>query len=73
MTCPHIQKLVLRPVLRPGSGHRADPPEALHWWVAEGAWVGAPPLGAVDPVAVGGLEGQPWVLELRLEEAPQKA
>lgn len=30
-------------------------------------------MGAVDPVVVAGLEDQPWVLELKLEEAPQKA
>lgn len=63
---------MLQPVLRVVAGPRAGPQGALHQWVVEGAWVGAPPSGEVDPVAVVELEAQPWVVELQLEEAPQK-
>lgn len=64
---------MLQPVLRVGAGPPAGPQEDLHRWAVEGAWVGALPLGVVDPVAVAELEDQPWVLELQLEEAPQRA
>lgn len=64
---------MLQPVLRVGAGPQAGPQEAHHQWAMEGAWVGALPLGVVDPVVAVGLEDQPWVLELQLEEVPQKA
>lgn len=64
---------MLQPVLRVGAGPQVAPQEALHQWAVEEAWVGEPPLGVVDPAAVAGPEGQPWVQELRLEEVPQKA
>lgn len=80
MDCSHPYVLyvvwlqpVLQPVLRVGAGLQAGPQEALHQWAVEGAWAGALPLGAVDPVVVVGLEDQPWVLELQLQEVPQKA
>lgn len=63
---------VLQPVLRVGAGPQADPQEALRQWAVEGAWVGALPLGVGDPAVAGGLEDQPWVLELQ-PEVPQRA
>lgn len=48
-----------QPVLRVGVGPQVGHQEALHQRVMEGAWVAARPLGVVDQVVVGGLEGQP--------------
>lgn len=64
---------MLQPALRVGAGPPAVPQEALLQWGVEEAWVGAPPLGVVDPAAAVGLEDRPWVLELKLEEVQQKA
>lgn len=63
---------MLQPVLRVAAGLLEAPQEALHQWAAEEAWVGAPPLGAVDPVAGVGLVlgGQPSV---QLGEVPRRA
>lgn len=62
-----------RPNPRVEAGPPAGPPEAPRQQAAEGAWVGALPLAAVDRAAAAAPEGRPWVAGLQMEEEPQIA